>query len=174
MDEGGSASAEDGLFAEQIGLRFFFESGLKEACTGGSDSAGPGHGDRAGLAGGVLLDGKESRDAATFLILATHDMSGTFGSDKNDVYILGWLHGFVVNGEAVAEEKALALAEIWSDVFLVHRGNFEVGNGDENDVGSTNGFSCGKNFESVLLGDGDRFAPAIEADGDFDSAVFQV
>jgi hypothetical protein len=101
-------------------------------------------------------------------------MAGTFGGDKDDVDILWGLHGFVVNGEAVAEEKALALAEIWSDIFFVHRGDFEVGNSDENDVGSTNGFGCGKNFESMLLGDGDRFAPAIQADGDFDSAVFQV
>ena len=174
LDESGSASAEDGLLAKKIGLGFFFEGGLEEASAGGADPSGPGHGNRAGLAGGVLLHREEGRNATSLDILAANDMSWAFGGDKDDVDIFGWLNGLIVNGEAVAEEEALTFAKIGGDVLLVDGGNFQVGYSNENDIGAANGFSSGQDFKAVFFGDGDRFAAFVETDGDFDAAIFEV
>ncbi len=174
LDEGGSSSAEDGLLTEKVGLGFFFEGGLEEASSGGSDSSGPGHCNRTGLAGGVLLYGEEGRNATSLDKLAANDMSWAFGGNKDDVDIFGWLNGFIVNGEAVAEEEALALAKIGGDVLLVDGGDFQVGHSNEDDIGAANGFSSRQDFKAVFFGDGDRFASFVEANGDFDAAIFEV
>ena len=174
LDESGSSSAEDGLLTEKIGLGFFFEGGLEEASAGGADPSGPGHSNRAGLACGILLHGEEGRDATSFDILSANDMSWAFGGDKDDVDIFGWLNGFIVNGKAVAEEEALTLAKIGGDVLLVNGGNFQVGHSNEDDIGAADSFSSRQDFKSVFLGDGDRFAAFVEADGDFDAAIFEV
>ncbi len=174
LDESGSSSAEDGLLTEKIGLGFFFEGGLEEASASGADPSGPGHSNRASLAGGVLLHREEGRNATSLDILASNDMSWAFGGDKDDVDIFGWLNGFIVNGEAVAEEEALTLAKIGGDVLLVDGGNFQVGHSNENDIGAANGFSSGEDFKAVFFGDGDRFAAFVESDGDFDAAIFEI
>ena len=41
FDEFGGAAAEDGLFAEEVGLSFFLEGGLDDAGTGRTDALGP-------------------------------------------------------------------------------------------------------------------------------------
>ena len=110
LDEGGGASAENRLFTEQVGLGLFLESGLEQSGASGPDATGPSHGDGAGLAGGILLDGEEGGNAAAFEVLPAHDVAGTFGGNKDDIDSFGRENGFVVNIKAVAEEEALAFA----------------------------------------------------------------
>ena len=155
LDESRSASAEDGLLAKKVGFGFFFEGGLEEPSSGSADPSGPSHSNRAGLAGGILLYGEEGRNATSLDILAANDMSWAFGGDKDDVDIFRWLNGFIVNGEAVAEEETLTFAKIGGDVLLVDGGNFQVGHGNEDDIGAANSFRSGQDFKAVFFGDGD-------------------
>ena len=124
LNQGGGSTAEHGLFAEEIGFRLLLEGRLEQPGAGGANSAGPGHGDRPGLSGGVLLNGKQGGNAPAFLILAANDMTGAFGGHQDHVDVFGRTNGFVMDGEAVAEKQALTFAQVGSDVLFIDRGNF--------------------------------------------------
>ena len=66
------------------------------------------------------------------------------------------------------------LRRVGGDVLLVDRGNFQVGHGDKNHIGSPHGLGGGENLETVLLGHRNRFAAPVESDGHPDPAVFQI
>jgi len=74
----------------------------------------------------------------------------------------------------VAEQESLALGEVRGDVLLVNRGNLEIGDSNENDIGATHRLSGGENLEAMLFGDGDGFAAPVETDGHADPAVFEI
>ena len=120
------------------------------------------------------MHGEEGGNAAAFEVLAAHDMTRPFGGNKDDIDSFGRTDGFVVDGEAVTKQQALALAEIGGDILFIDRGNLEIGNCDKDDIGRADGFSRGKNFQAVLLGNSDRLAAFVEADGDFHPAIFQI
>ena len=75
LDQLGDAAAEDGLLAEEVGFGLFGEGGLDDAGAGAADGLGVGLGEVPGVAGGVLLDGDDVRDAAAGFELAAHGVA---------------------------------------------------------------------------------------------------
>jgi hypothetical protein len=70
------------------------------------------------VAGGVLVDSDEARDAAALEVLAADEMAGALGGDEGDVDLRRRLDLAVVHGEAVAEEQRLAGRDAVPDVLL--------------------------------------------------------
>jgi hypothetical protein len=79
-----------------------------------------------------------------------------------------------VNGETVAEEQRLALGQVWLDVLVEDIGDLGVRNGDEDDVGLFHGFSGVIDLEALFFSHRAALAAGIEADDDFDAALFEV
>jgi len=69
------------------------------------------------------LNGEEGRNAAALEVLPTYDMARPFWGNKDDIDSFGRANGFVVNGEAVTKQQALALAEIGGDILFIDGGN---------------------------------------------------
>ncbi len=84
-DQLAAAAAEDGLLAEEVGLGLFLEGGLDDAGAQRADALGVGQGLLARLAGGVLVDGQQGRDAPALGVDPAHQMTGALGGDHGDV-----------------------------------------------------------------------------------------
>src|ERR1039457_2621554 len=84
-----ATAAEDGLFADKIRLGFFANRGLKHRGAGGADALGPRERDLFGLAGGVLMDRDERRNAFALGVHTTDEMTRALRRDEKHVDILG-------------------------------------------------------------------------------------
>lgn len=174
LDEVGDATAEDGLFAEEVGFGFFLEGCFKDAAAGAADAFGPGECGFFGLLAGVLVNGDEAGNAFALGVLAADDVAGAFGGHHDDINLGGRHDGLVENGESVAEEEGLAFGQIGSDVFFIDFGREEIGDGDEDDVGGFDGLGGVEDFESEFLGNVAAFAFRVEADDDVDAAFLEI
>src|ERR1700756_4718972 len=85
FDERADAAAEDGLFAEEIGFRFFGESGFENSGAGATDTARVAQCESFGFAAGVLLDREEAWCAAAFGEDFSYAMAGSLWRDHGDV-----------------------------------------------------------------------------------------
>src|SRR5438046_3520029 len=74
----GDAAAQDGLLAEQIGLRFLAERRLEHARAGAADPRGIGERIGQRIAARILVHRDERRHAPARLKLAAHQVSGGF------------------------------------------------------------------------------------------------
>jgi len=79
-----------------------------------------------------------------------------------------------MDGETVAEQQTVALAQIRGDVLFIHRGDFQIRYGHKDDIRPANCLGRGENLEAMLFCDGDRLAAFVQADVDADSAVLEV
>ena len=135
LDQRGNAAAQDGLLAEQIGLRLLAERRLEHARAGAADPRCIRERIGQGIAARVLVHRDERRHAPTRLELAAHQVSGRFGGDHRDVHP-GRRHDLAeVDVEPVSEEERLAAPERWSDAGLVHRPRLLVGDEHHDHVG---------------------------------------
>src|SRR6185437_2430401 len=118
LDELGGAAAQNGLLAEQVGLGLVLEGRLDHAAARAADALGIGQGERASVAGRILLYGDQAGDARPFGELAADEMTGALGRDHSDVDP-GWrLDLVVVDREAVAEQDHVALGDAVADLAL--------------------------------------------------------
>ena len=83
--EGGDATAQHGLLAEQVGLGLLGERGLDHTGAGAADGVGVRHRHVASVARGVLRDRDQRRHAATLGVGATHEVTGTLRGDHDHV-----------------------------------------------------------------------------------------
>src|SRR5207253_4055178 len=100
-----------GLFSEQITLRLFFESGLQNSGAGRANSVGVAKRVFPGAATGILVDGKQGRNAAALRINTAQQMTGTLGRDHDHVHIFRRNDSLEVNTEAMRNAKYLSWAE---------------------------------------------------------------
>ena len=101
-------------------------------------------------------------------------MPWPFGSDQNDIDILGRNDGFEVDGEAVGKQERLALAQVGRDVRLENGGLLCVWQSHENNIRPPHRFRGQNHFKTSFLGDRDGLAAFVESDDDIEAAFFQV
>ncbi len=174
MDQRRRAAAEHGLFAEEVGFRFFLERGLDDPGAGAADTLGPREGNFLRLLARILEDGDQRGHALSLDILAAHDVAGAFRRDHDHVHLRRRHDGLEMDGEPVAEQQRLALGEMRGHVFLVHVGNLEIRHGEEDHVGFLHGLGGVGNRESLLGGHGARRTAGIQADDHVHAAVLEV
>ena len=105
------AAAEHGLFAEQIRLGLFRERRLEHATARAADAVTVGESLGERIAGRVLVHGDQRGHAATLLVLAAHEVTGTLGRDQRHVEILARLDLLEVDVEAVREQQRRAFLQ---------------------------------------------------------------
>lgn len=174
FDEGGDSSAEDGLFAEEVGFGFFAEGGAEDSGSGGADGPCVGEGELFGVAGGILVDGDKGGESGAGEEFGAESVAGAFGGDHGDVVGFGRGDGLVVDIESVAEEEGFFGGEVGGDVGFVNVGHGDIGGAEHDDVGGLGGFGGGEDGKSVLFGGGFGGGGGVEADGDLDSGVAEV
>ena len=89
-DQRVDASAQDHLFAEEVGLGFVAEGGFDDAGAGSTDAVGVRQAERLRLTGGVLVDGQERGDTAAIGVLAPDQVAGPFRGDHHHVDFGRW------------------------------------------------------------------------------------
>jgi len=174
LDQGCSATAEDGLLTEEIGFGLLFEGGLEDTPTGTADAFRPGESGLFGRAALVLVNGDEGRDTLALLILTANGVTGSLGGDHDDVDMLGRLDRLVMDREAVAEEEGVPGMEIGGDILLIDLGDDEVGDSHHDHIGLLDCLGGVKNLEAELLGDLTAFALWVKSDDDLDAALLEV
>ncbi len=94
--------------------------------------------------------------------------------DHDDVDVVGWGDGVVVDSETVAEQERLAIGEIVADVGLIDLGRGGVRHCKKDDIGAFDRLRIADDFEALRLGGRPGRAAFVEADDDVLAAVLQV
>ena len=151
-DEFGSAAAQDGLFAEEIGLGFFAEGRLDDSAAGAADALGIGQADIPGAARVVLVDRQQARHAAAFLEDPAHEVARPLGRDHEDVHVFGRDDLVEMDVEPVGEGQGVALRQVRRNEVIEKTGLKLVVDQHHDDVGLGGRLLHGTGLESVLYG----------------------
>src|ERR1700722_6180579 len=161
-DQFRATAAEDGLFAEQIGLGFFANRGLEDRGASGADTLGPRERDLLGFAGGVLMDRDERRNTFALGVHAADEMTGPFRGDEKYIDILGRDDLAEMQRETVRDAERLAFFQVRRDVAAVGLAMARVGDRHHDHVGLLRRVGDRKNFETLLFGTLGGLAALIE------------
>ena len=173
-DQLADPAAQDSLFPEQVGFRFFLESGLDDPGTGAADASGIGQGQIEAFARGILFHGEYVRHAAAFHESPADQMARAFGGDHEYVHISGRDDLFEMDVEAMGKSQGAAALQVGSDFGFVYIGLFFIRDQDHGHIGGCNGFRNGLDFQAGGTGHSGRFAAFVQADHHIDAAFFQV
>ena len=112
-------TAQHGLLAEQVGLRFVVEGGLHHARPGAADTGDVGQSQRPGPAGGILLHRHQAGHAFAIDVGGAHSMARPLGGGHKHIHPGRGDDLLVTDVEAVGKGQGLSLSHIGSDVLLV-------------------------------------------------------
>ena len=174
LDQLDATTAENGLLTEQVGFGLVLEGGFDDTGTTAADAAGVGQGDVLGVAGSVLVDGDQVRDATALDELGTHGVTRGLRRDHDHVEVGARDDLVVVDGEAVSEGQGGALLQVRLDLFLVQAALELVRGEDHDHVGCGDGGLHVGNLQTVRFGLGHGGGAATQAHGDVDAGVLQV
>ena len=174
LHERRDAAAEHGLLAEEIGLGLLGEGGLDDSGAGSTDGVRVGERDVTGVAGGVLLDGDETGDAATLGVGATHEMTRSLGGGHHDIDAGGRHDAVEADVEAMGEEDGVAVGEVRGDLRLVHRLLLGVRKQDHDGVGPLRGLRDRHHGQALGLGLGLRGGTVAQADDHVDARFLEI
>ena len=174
LNERRETTAQHDLLTEQVGLGLFGEGGLDDAGAASADGRGVRQRNGLGVAGRVLFDGDESRNAAALGVGAAHEVAGTLRRDHDHVDTLRRTNALEADVEAVREGERLAGLHVLLDVRVVGGLLLGVGHGHHDDVGPLRGVGDRLHFETGGLGLGGRRRTFTQTDDHRDAALLQV
>ncbi len=114
------AAAENCLLAEEVCLGLGSEGSLQNACPRAADCQCISESHILCLAGSILMNGYQTGNALARLILASHGMTRSFGSDHGYIHILGRYDTTEVNVKAMRKHQHIARLKVGLNVFLIH------------------------------------------------------
>ena len=174
LDERADAAAEHRLLAEEVGFGLFLEGRLQNSGAGAADALQVAEAEGVRLAGGVLMDGDQSWDAAALGEDLADAMAGGLGRGHADVDVLGGDDGLVVNVEAVGEHEQLAGGQVGADLLGVELGLALVGGEDHHHVGPFGDLGGRADFQAGLLRLADGLGGRLQADLHLDAGILEV
>ena len=169
-----NAAAENGLLAEEVGLRLILEGGLHHAAPGAANARGIGEADVIGLAGGVLLHSQQAGHALAVDIGGADGVAGALGGDHQHVHIGGGHNLLEVDVEAVGEHEGVPSLQVGGDVPLVDVRLHLVVDEDHDDIRPFRGLGHGHDLQARRLGGLPVFAALPEADAHVAAGFLQV
>src|SRR5699024_9316987 len=172
-NEVGCATAEDGLFTEQVGFGFFGEGGFDDTCTGSADTLGVCQGEVFSFAGFVFFHGDQGWDTAAGFEFTTDNVTWALWCDHGNVNT-GW--GFdvaVADVETVGEEQCVAFLQVRFNGFFEHLCLVLVWYQDHDDVSFFGCVSNGEYLQAFSFGFGLGFGAFGQADAYVDAGVAQ-
>ena len=119
VDELTDTTTKNRLLAEEIRLGLLLEGGLKDTRTTSADAGSVCKCGVLRLAGEILLDTDQARNALPLDILAANGVTRSLRCDHDDVDVLRRHDGLKVDVEAVREGQGLALGHVRSDLLVV-------------------------------------------------------
>src|ERR671910_888609 len=173
-DQLGGAAAEDGLLAEEVGLRLLLECGLDHAGAARAERGAVGEGELERATARVLCDRDDRRCAEPFGEKAADDVAGALRRDHEDVVAAGRLDPAVVDVEAVREHERRALAQVRRHVLLVDARLHLVREKEGDELRILYRFGNRADGEPRRLGRVARRTPRPEPDHHVDTGVVQV
>src|SRR5690625_393107 len=173
LHELGGPTAQDRLFAEEVGLGFFGEGGLDPTGAQPADGLGVGERERPGLTGVVLLDRDDHGYSAAVDVFAAHDVARALGGDHDDVNGVLGLDEAVADVESVPEHECGAVGEVRCDLFGVDDPLHRVGGEENDDVGLLHSVGNGEDLEPLVFRLLDRGAALSQAYANVNTGVAQ-
>ena len=145
------AAAEDSLLAEQVGLGLGLEGGLEDAGTAAADAAGICQSDVHSLAGSVLLNADQIRNAVTLEVLGTNGVARALRSDHDNVDVSRRNDLLEVDVEAVSESQNIARLQVRLDNVLVDVSLLLIRGQHHDDVAGSSSLSRSHDLQTVVL-----------------------
>ena len=168
------AAAQYALLAEQVGLGFFLEGGLDNACAGAADAAGIRQGHVKAFAGSILIHRKYIGNAGAFRKYAANQMAGALRGNHEYVYVCCRDDLFEMNIEAMGKSQGAAGFQVRRNLALVNVSLFFVRDQDHGDVSPFNRFADGHNLQARCFRFCRGFGTFVQANHYFQAAVTQV
>src|SRR5690606_32508495 len=112
LDQLDGTTTENGLLAEQVGFGLVLEGGFDDAGTATANARSVGQSNVLGIAGSVLINGDQVRDAAAFDEFGTYGVARGLRRDHDHVEVGARNNLVVVNGETVGEGQSSALLDV--------------------------------------------------------------
>ena len=111
-DQFDETAAENHLLAEKVGLALFLEGRLDDAGAAAAVGGGVGQAEIMGVAGRVLVDGDQRRNAAAALVFGAYRVARPLGRDHQHVEILARIDEVEMDVEAMREQQGRALLHV--------------------------------------------------------------
>ena len=173
-DQLADTAAQDSLFSEQVGFRFFLEGGLDDPGTGAADASGISQGQVEALARSILFHSEYVRDTAAFYESPAHQMARSFGGNHEYVHISGRDDLFEMDVEAMGKSQGAATLQVGSDFGFVYVGLLFIRDQDHGHISCSHGFRHSLDFQAGGTGHIGGFAAFVQANHHIDAAFFQV
>ena len=168
------AAAEDGLLAEEVGLRLVLEGGLHDAASRAADARRIGQGQIQGLPRGVLLHGDEAGHALAVDIGRADRVARALGGDHGHVHPGGGHDLLEVDVKAVGKHQHIPRLQVGGDVVFVHVRLDLVVHQDHDDIGPLGGVRHGLDLQSGTLGGGPVLGALAQAHAHVAAGFLQV
>ena len=168
------AAAQNGLLAEQVGLRLIVEGGFHDPGPGAADAGDVGQRDLIGVAGGVLLHRHQAGHALARHVGGADGVARALGGGHEHVHPGGGDDLLVADVEAVGEGQGLALGHVGGDVPVVDLGLHLVVDEDHHDIRPLSGGGDGFHRQPGGLGGGPALGALPQAHAHVAAGVLQV
>ena len=168
------AAAEDGLLAEEIGLRLILEGGLHDAASRAADARRISQGQIQGLPRGVLLHGDEAGHALARHIGGPDGVARALGGDHGNVHPGGGHDLLEMDVEAVGKHQHVPRLQVGGDVGFIDVRLDLVVHQNHDDVGPFGGVRHGLDLQSRPLGVFPVFGALAEAHTHVAAGLLQV
>ena len=167
-----NTTAENRLLSEKVSLSLFFEISFENAGTCATNAFGPCQSNGLSVSISVIVNRDKRWNTLSLNELATNDVTRSFRSNHDYIYVCWSFNRFEVNRETMAEKQRLAISEMFFDVRLVDRSDLRIRSSNEYHVCSFHCIRCVHHVETVIGRDCTGFRTGIKTDDDFYATVF--
>ena len=174
LHQSADTAAENCLLAEQVGLRLHPEGSLQHAGAGAADAQGIGQSQILGFAGVILLYGNQTGNAFSCFILASHGMSGPFGSDHGHIHVGRRNDLAEMDGKTVSEHQHIALLQVGLNVLFVHCGLLLIVDQNHDNIRLLCCLCRGVDLQALSFCLGPGFAALVKAHNNITAGILQV
>ncbi len=169
-----AAAAQHRLLAKEIGLGLVLEGGLDDPRPAATNGGGIGERNGARMAGSVLVDGHQVRNAAPLDELAAYRVAGRLGRDHDHVQVLAGNDLVVVDGKAVGKGQGDAFLDVGLDDLTVEYGLVLVRRQHHDHVGALHRIVDGLDHEARGFRLGGRGGSGAQAHDHVHARVLEV
>src|SRR5579885_1985497 len=173
-DQLGNSTAQNGLLAEKIGFSLLGKARGQNGRARTAQSMRVGERHIECFSGGVLMNGQQARNAATFGIGLADQFARALGSDEDDIVFFSGIDLTVMNVESMREKHCRSGLEIRRHFLFIKFGLSHIGHEDGDQVCILNSLSHGDRLETIFRSLIPGLAARTQSDVNVETAVLQV
>ncbi|KXT92647.1 hypothetical protein SORDD20_00820 [Streptococcus oralis] len=119
FDKGSQTTTKYSLFTKEIFFSFFFVSCFKQTNTSCPNTFTPVHSNVFSISCSILVNCVKSWHTKSFFVSTTYQVSWSFRSTHEDIYICRNFDKFKVDIETMSKSNCISSFQVWSDFCFV-------------------------------------------------------